>query len=308
MPYWAAVRRGDEIAISTVDQEERAHWWDAREAALAACMKKEGFLFFPRPVHDTTADNQETLDLDRDYMHIPYLATSRHEVEAVGYGIEPKPGEESPEGDPNETYVAKLDAKSRGAYYIALDGRDHTATDYDPFGPRDESAGCAAKIDREYPERSRATRSRDMYSSYGDLISYMASLTRGDDIFRKKEVISLNREWRSCMARKGFGPDNPAREGSLWDGPYQAFGRARLIDPSGSVGVMTDDPSALPDEQSRLIGSLPEREIALLDFDCRDQTDYLAVFSGVQLRMEQDFVKANRKELDSLLAFVEGLS
>ncbi len=306
--YWAAIRRWDEIVISSVDPQERAQWWNTREAALARCMKTEGFLFSPRPVHDTTLDDEETLALDRDYMHIPYLAVNRSDVEAVGYGIEAKVEEESLEADPNQAYAEKLDAKARSAYYIALDGVDHSAPDYDPFAPRDESAGCAAKIDREYPDPWTASPARDMYSRHGDLLSDMTGLTRGGDIFREEPVIRLHREWRSCMARRGFRPDNPAREGSSWDGPYQAFIRARLTDPSGTVGVITDDPSALPDEQNRLVGSVPEREIALLDFDCRQETEYLAVFSQAQLSMEQDFVTANRKELDSLVAFVEGLS
>lgn len=307
VPYWAAVRRGDEVVIASVDLQELGDRWSSREAALVRCMKREGFDFWPRVFHDPGADNDEQLTLDRDYLHIPYLASHRSEVQAAGYGVEASQNASSPEVDPNEAYVESLDAETRSAYYVALDGFDISDPDHDPFTSRDESGGCAATIAREYPE-PQAVGDRDMYSRHGDLLSDMASLTRGDDIFSDARVIALNCAWRACMTGKGYVPDDPASEASPWAGPYQAVARARLTDPSGTLGTISEDMSALPDEQSRLVGSGPERDIALLDFECRQETDYLAVFAAAQRRLEQDFVTENRKELDSLLAFVDGLS
>ena len=309
VPYWDAVRRGDEVANAIVSQEQLTKWWNTRESALVSCMKNKGFMFFPRPVHDTTKENEESVALDRDYLPIPVLPETRAEVEAVGYGVEPKVVEEKTDPpDKNIEYADSLSAKKASAYYIALEGVDITAPGYDPYNQPEELGGCGGKIERDYPTPGNDEADRNILLQHGDIVSDMASLTRSGQIYKDKQIVKLNRQWRSCMAGKGFAPDDPAREGGYWDGPYQAYMRAIHTDPSGKVGKITDDSHPLPDDQSRLVGSAAERKVALQDFDCREETNYLQTFTKTQRQQEQDFVNKNRKALDAMRTFVNNLS
>jgi hypothetical protein len=308
VPYWDAVRRGEEFANKALSREQIADWWNSRESALARCMKAKGFLFFPRAPHDTTEENQESVELDRDYLPVPKLPLTRAETQAVGYGVQRKVVEESEAPDENIGYIDSLSGKEKSAYYVALQGVDITAPNYDPYSQPEESGGCVGKIERDYPDPGDVKADRNVLEQHGDIVSDMAVMTRGGSIYEDKQVVKLNREWRSCMSDKGFAPDNPAREGDRWDGPLQAYMRAMLTDPSGKVAEIIDDSPPLPDDQERLVGSDAERNIALLDFECRAETDYLNRFMDAQRKWEQDFVDANRKALDAMRDFVDGFS
>jgi hypothetical protein len=305
--YWDAARRGEEFAHGAVSQAELAAWSESKETALAACMKSKGFLYFPRPWDDQTAENARAEAMDRDYLPVPKLPETRAEVQAVGYGVHKKFVEEPDEpADKNTEYVDSLSVKERSAYYIALYDVDITAANYDPW-TMEPSGGCGVRIERDYPAPRNAKTDRNILDYHSDILSEMTDLSLTSSIYQEKPVIKLNRQWRSCMAGKGFALDNGHKEGSHWDGPIQAYMRAVLTDPAGNVVEPTDDKDS-PDEQSRLVGSDAERKIALLDFDCRVETDYLPVFIDIQRKREQDFVKANRKALDNMRAFVDGLA
>jgi hypothetical protein len=308
VPYWDAARRGTELFEGISSDEALKDWHDRRQDALAGCMKGKGFLYFPS---EWLGGSEDGLNAgyfnDRDFLGFPRLPETRGEVQAVGYGVQPKrqpDGSELP--DKNQEYFDSLDAKAKGAYSVAYVGVDNTAPDYDPYqNPDEELGGCLGQVEKDFPDLGDAHAARNVREHHGDVIADMTILARHGGIFEEKEMMALNRQWRSCMAGTGIVTDEPKREGNSWDGPLQAFMLAVRTDPSGAVGLITD---STPDDQSRLVGSAAEREVALLDFDCRAETDYEQRFTAIQRRREQDFVDANRKALDSMMAFVEGLS
>ncbi|MDR1237324.1 MAG: hypothetical protein LBK28_03695 [Propionibacteriaceae bacterium] len=311
VPYWDAVRRGEEFNDALVSDAEIVEWQLAREASLANCMKRKGFLYFPNDRQNSASADESPDDADyyrsRDSLFIPRLPATRAEVQAVGYGVQRKKVAEPVVTDKNQEYIDSLSAKEKSAYSIANVGVDRTAPDYDPYSQPEETGGCFGQMERDFPDPGDTHVEHNILEQHGDIVSEMTVRDRGGIVFGEKPMIKLNREWRTCMAGKDFPIDN-LEEGRLWDGPVQAYMLAIRTDPSGKVGIITDDPNATPDEQSRLIGSATERELALLDFDCRTETDYLHRFTEIQRKWEQSFVDANRKALDKMRAFVDGLA
>jgi hypothetical protein len=312
--YWDAVRRGEEFADTLVSYDDIKSWYKAREDAKASCMKSKGFLYFPNYYwqsdgSESSASADAGYYLSRDYLELPRLPQTRVETQDIGYGIHrPESAVFEDEPDKNQEYIESLSAEAKSAYSIASVGVDRTAPDYDPYNQPDEMGGCSGQAERDFPDPGDAHNDRNVLEQHSDIVADMAERTKHGLIFHEKTVITLNREWRSCMAGKGFELNDWGQEGNRFDGPFQAFLRAMATDPSGKVGQATDASPTLPDEQSRLVGSQVEREIALLDFDCRAETDYLNRFMDAQRKWEQDFVDANRKALDSMKAFVDGFS
>jgi hypothetical protein len=121
-------------------------------------------------------------------------------------------------------------------------------------------------------------------------------------------TVELNREWRSCMAEQGHAMESfrgDSEEGGLLDGPEGAFLMATRTSPDGSVASLSTDEAKLSVNQESLVGSQAEIDIAVADFDCRADTDYLARLTEIQRSMEQDFVNKRKKALDQLVAYVD---
>jgi hypothetical protein len=112
---------------------------------------------------------------------------------------------------------------------------------------------------------------------------------------------ALNQEWGSCMSRRGYDFEYP--------GPASAFDLALRTRPDGTVGPLPT-PGAqaadIPAEEQSLLGIEPEREIALADFDCRVQTGYLERLTEMRVRADEEFIQANRAQLDQLVAASPG--
>ncbi|MEA5052608.1 MAG: hypothetical protein VB093_04070 [Propionicimonas sp.] len=302
VPYWGAIRRGKQWVSNTVSEDVRINW-ESREAAVAGCMKDRGFLYDPRPW--TTGSSAPDVE-DRDYLAVPRLPASRAEVQASGYGVEPRPADRPEQTDENQAYIDSLTKSELSAYLIAMYGVDTTAQDHDPYNQPEELGGCLGDAERTYPDPAGAHADRDVLVRFGDLVTHVTMQTRHGRVFEQQEIISLNREWRQCMAKAGFAIDD-LPEGRPWDGPIQAYVRAQMTSPSGDVAEAGEGDTSVPDDQTRLVGSDPERQIALRDFDCREKTDYLSRFMQVQRELEQAFVDANRKELDKMVALVDSL-
>lgn len=304
--YWDAVRQGIDFVQSLTDSDAVVEWWDSREADIAKCLKEEGFLYFPRR-RAVTENHPETAPFPQDYLAIPRLANTRNEVQELGYGIEPPEVELLEEPNLNQEYVDSLSPPERSAYYLVLVGVDITDPDYDPY-THTELGGCLGSAERAYPDPAEMNSALDVLVHHGDIITEMTIFTRHGTMFRDPAVLRLNREWRNCMSRHGFELDLPSREGSYWDGPLQAYMRAIRTGISGETSDTTAETAALPDDQTRLIGSAVEREIALLDFDCREEVNYMAAFTEAQRVKEQAFVDLNRKLLEEMRSFVDALS
>ncbi|MDR2931157.1 MAG: hypothetical protein LBV06_09685 [Propionibacteriaceae bacterium] len=56
----------------------------------------------------------------------------------------------------------------------------------------------------------------------------------------------------------------------------------------------------IPVEEKSLLGTAPEREVALADFDCRAETDYLAQLTDIRVSLDEKFIREHHAELDRL--------
>jgi hypothetical protein len=59
------------------------------------------------------------------------------------------------------------------------------------------------------------------------------------------------------------------------------------------------------DDQRSLSGTGPEIALALADFDCREQTDYMGRMVAMHREAEEQVVKDNQEALEDLLNQVE---
>jgi hypothetical protein len=129
------------------------------------------------------------------------------------------------------------------------------------------------------------------------------ALASTDGMGLSPSVVGLNAEWESCMTTKGytFEEEDPVR------GPMLALYRAVRTKPDGTVGplrygVLTTD---IPAEEDSLLGTEPEREVALADFDCRGETDYMTRLNAIRVSLDETFIAEHQGELDRLVAAAE---
>ncbi|MCL2784832.1 MAG: hypothetical protein FWD55_05235 [Propionibacteriaceae bacterium] len=62
---------------------------------------------------------------------------------------------------------------------------------------------------------------------------------------------------------------------------------------------------ATPEEERSLLGTQAEVQIALADFDCREESNYLERYLAIQIDLESAFVDQHRAQLDEMLAFAD---
>ena len=285
-PYLDAVQRSIAFADSKVSTKELNSWRNGREKALAECMKSHGFDFFLTSDSEAAGSDKPSPDdyAGVDKLPIPLLDNTRDLVVVEGYGIA-----DPPQDDPNEVYVDSLSTRASSQYAAYF--RD-----------------CNAEVGAAYPDPTDKWSSLDVRNVFGDQTMDMALFYSTRSVDADPHTISLNREWRSCMAKSGHSMEpirDGAKDGGVLDGPEGAYRLAVRTAPDGAVAELTADQAKLPQDQKSLVGSQVEIEIALADFDCRAQTDYVSRITDIQRSMEQDYVDANKKELDRMVAFVD---
>jgi hypothetical protein len=87
-------------------------------------------------------------------------------------------------------------------------------------------------------------------------------------------------------------------------GPSAAMDHAYRTRADGTVASRKmDTPTAeIPLDEKSLLGSQPEIDIAVADFDCRVETNYVARYLELRIGREQAFVDSHRSELDKMVA------
>jgi hypothetical protein len=111
-------------------------------------------------------------------------------------------------------------------------------------------------------------------------------------------TLDLDSEWGSCMARSGLGGWRNPRQ--LYDTLVQAWQSDHLVPidafrdwdwslrPDGPQAAVTDPASF----QAR------ERELAIGDWDCRNELNYEVRMRSINFELQQIFVNQHRTELD----------
>jgi hypothetical protein len=67
--------------------------------------------------------------------------------------------------------------------------------------------------------------------------------------------------------------------------------------------ALTND--EIPKDQRSLTASEPELTIAVADFKCREQTNYVNRCARIQADAEQDYLDTHQAEFDQLMALIE---
>lgn len=244
------------------------------EAAIAQCMKDEGFEY--TPTDSAAAQSGDADSTERE---------TEKWVAEHGYGIvEDSIDSADSSTDPNEEYMASLSETEQAAYHDALSGRQ--LDEEPPSGKRDpETAGCAYNAYLEvqgvgsYWEDEKFT---DLFESMSDL------WTKLDDA---PELKAANAKWADCMADAGHG------------GMKKQSDAVDAIQDKHQALVENEDGSLVAEPSKKELKALQDEEIemALADFRCATKVGYTETQRKVQFALEDKFIQAHKAELDELI-------
>ncbi|MDR2373697.1 MAG: hypothetical protein LBD77_06305, partial [Bifidobacteriaceae bacterium] len=185
--------------------------------------------------------------------------------------------------------------------------------------PMPEMGGCMGGANEAHPYPWIAVVEDSPTTLYEDLLDQMraeAGDPYGERFARSADLDALNAEWRACFERDFSlaGPTVPAdgsvavgdpsdRLASESDGPTGAWDLAIYTDADGAYSDAAVGEA--PPEYSSLTGSPREVAIAVADFKCRVETDYVDRFLGIEREAQEEFVAAHKAELDKMAAALE---
>lgn len=263
--------------------EEGAQLGMLLEERIAACMAQLGFEYVP----DTS--NHARTDLSA----IDPPPGTREFAEHYGYGFAAMPDEmrtTNVVASPNDAIVAAMSPEQREAYERALWGE--VAVSGEDGG---ELGGCF----REARDEVFGDRERDpVRAALEDEIARIDAEAAPAD----PAVAEVAAAWSACMADAGHPgyarPDDA--EAAAWDrwlafndgigaaGGGQVEGDGEGGGGGGGGGV-----------RGQVLLAADEAALATADWDCRAETGYDAVWAEVRSRLQQEYVDANRAELDA---------
>jgi hypothetical protein len=305
---------------------------DKREALIAACMKDAGFTYHPLPYGGATERQPEPDTVRSKNLLVPPLSPDRDVVAEWGYGLDPEPSEEEEAGPlagqdreyervsrTNDEYLQSLSAVAQEKYLTTLSGPEDKVT-----GGR--AGGCATEAMEAAPQVGLPGPNEEFYTVYGDLISGIVESTKWN-VGADPRAVALDQEWAKCAARQGL--DFAGRMFKLPDGrpfgdvsfvtrpsPAVAILEARALGEDGERVIPNDrrygPPEGMSEEEwNAWMDSLPplllrahpgQVEVALIDFDCRAEVDYMDRLTAILHDVEQAFLDENRDSLDAMKA------
>ncbi|MDR1187091.1 MAG: hypothetical protein LBK95_06505 [Bifidobacteriaceae bacterium] len=316
-PYFKAYDALSEAVQTGESAREWTERGNQRDVEVASCMKAAGFEYYPeRREPPKSAAFDPWVEFRGDLIGVPYLPDTIEQVRATGYGTDstPEPSEEAANPtapDPsdaelkNQEYRESLSASAQVAYEKALTGWDGTNEER-----RGEPGGCSAAATEKYPEPVADDRFNKVRNLHRSVIGGMGYLT-GEPMWTDTVVVTLDRDWESCMLGKGYKFETGGPSGSGWSpfrSPTEAMVRASLTGADGTVAPPGADGVSLPEDQRSLVGSQAEIAIAVDDFECRQETDYMDTLIGRMRSLQEEFIAENQKALDEFMAAVEDLN
>ena len=278
--YFSSVYGSD---LSTEEQEERYREDEReREDLMAQCMSEEGFEYIPNLQSGSFSSGGMEWEPD-----------SREWVSQYGYGMINYPGRDEPMTedqyvDANSDYVESLSESERNAFYEALHGPgpdEETMASDEPMEWDWTTAGCYG-----WAENERGV--EDPFSSE-EHAPLMEALNKFyEDAMNSPEFAEIDAAWASCMTDAGHP------------------GFSTQYEAQNSVGdesnaLYEDNPEAGPDEALMTALSEKEIELALVDLDCREETDYRDRQQEIQAEKEQQFVDDHKEQLEAMKADAE---
>lgn len=300
-PYFDAAYSTGELTDAEID-EERAQFVAFQEK-LAECMKQEGFDYTPEEPRDEYF--QVGGVADEDFRPDDEKWVSVHGYGIVDFLVTPVggPAEDSAETSPNTTYYESLSDAQKRAFEVARDGRTAEEQEQaaeqglDPLPEAWEDRGCSGWAEHELDLDTAEMPAADL-SAFEDLLRRMDEVSKNAD--QDPEVFALDSRWESCMQKAGHsGFTNPDdAQNSIASEAMDARGAESENADSGQ-GDVNENPEPLSDGE---VDALREREIelALADLSCREETDYTKTRAEIVFGVEQEFVDANKEELDAM--------
>ncbi|MFC5929305.1 hypothetical protein D6T64_20280 [Cryobacterium melibiosiphilum] len=260
------------VTYPTYDDDEARANHDDYQAALTTCMTEQGFSYVPEEYASysgSTADTDDAPFEDRN---------TEAWVAEYGYGLTQVQEEYVPDEtatvDPNNDYVDSLDGEQSGAYYAALYG------EYTAEATTWEAQGCQGVADHAVSGEFDA-----LLELHSPILSAAEALSASFP--QTPELVALDAEWAACMSTAGYTTF------STQPAPYSA-----IFDESQALYLTATGMT----EDARLELQGREIPLALADFRCSDEVDYLTRSITVQAALEDQFVIDNEAELDALVA------
>lgn len=299
LPFSAHRAAIEALTGPTVADDAERRRRDAVERSVAACMAAEGFDYTPRPWERAESVTYWWLT---DVLPLPFLPDDPAQVALTGYGVDDVETQETLAGsaatpDALDTDLAGLGDAALAAYQQALTGVDGV-DDPDP----DPDGGCAGRAEAEHPAPV------DTRPDVSGLVRAMADVVEVE-LFATPDVRELTAAWTACMLDRGVDVADPASPDVRRPGPTQAYWLAVATRPDGTVVLPSRDTaeSEMPLDARYLVGSEPERTVAVADHACRAETDYAARLEGALVTLQEQLVATHREELDRLAAAAAGV-
>lgn len=290
--YGADLSPEEQQAKYTEDERER-------EDLVAQCMTEEGFEYTP---------NLQTASMDFSSGE-EYDFDSREWVAQYGYGMVNYPGKEEMQNgdmgeyvDANADYVASLSESEQQAFNEALYGAAPDPEDMPLEGEAMEydwtTAGCYG-----WAENERGVVDPMASDEHKPLMDAMNEFYEGS--MNSPELADIDAAWASCMTdagRPGFDKQGDAQN-SISEEMNSFYEDMPMPTIEEGAGDMAAPP--MPDEAAMTALGEKEIELALIDFDCRESTDYQEKSNEVRFAQEQQFVDDHQAEIDALKADLE---
>jgi hypothetical protein len=311
-------------------------WEVQQEEFIAECMKEQGFTYYQTEVELPRNGESDIQFSSSQALWVPWLAEDLTVVERYGYGywnaqgllgsgLLPTQAPREEEIDPNGEYLASLSESAREAYEVALMGAEMAAYDLSTFEtvPMPDLGGCMGAADKAHPQPLLEHLEVWPGAAYQDLIDRMtdqAGSVVTEEFLRRADADALNAQWRACFEREypltgspsAADVGNSEYEGVLmsgpaapimFDGPTAAWELALNTNAAGEY--WDGDPSQTPGAYLSLIGTPREVAIAVADYQCRQQTDYLNRLGELLRQAQEEFLAAHQAQLDEMAAAME---
>lgn len=327
LDYYADEANQADHVMSDIANQDGGVWEVKQEEFIAACMKEAGFTYYPREV-EPAAEGESPFGSGSGAgrrLWVPQLPEDLADAERYGYGysrptesIDQAPTSASGEPNRNEEYVASLSPSAQKQYRVALMGKDlaeyHLVADIDTVA-LPEMGGCMGAASEAHPYPMMDAMAGSPTTLYEGLLDQMneAGWPYNEGYLGRAELDALDASWREC-----FHADFPAvpiqpGDGDLVgtvefvsgedDGPAGAWNLAFHTNQDGEY--FDGDIAAAPAEYSSLTGTPREVAIAVADFKCRAETDYVDRFLAIQREAQEEFIAAHKSELDEMAAALE---
>lgn len=284
---------------SEFDQSNYSEQQNKVEAAVAECMKEEGFEYTPTVYDasdfevssDASYSDTETLDYAKKY---GYGVFSTEYLEEDVSAQDPT---EEPDADPNAPYLDTLSESEVDEYYATLYGPwpDESLSEEEMNAWYSDPAnqGCYGTAQSEAPHEEAG------FFNEPEVAELMQTLgDRYDEMTDNTKLTELNDAWSECLSAKGFDFATPEdATNSIYDKSSDIYS---FNDTSDGSYSMDSDSYFEPDEA--VIEEAKKEEIALAtaDYECRDEVNYNKTMTKIQWDMEEAFIKANEAAISQV--------